>query len=210
MSRELRRLADAVRRLNELTCVHVADAAETASLAVAVEAVKARLAATVPVPLPARYLHPDLLDAEERHPHDGSLFDFVIGLYNPLALPVEMEWGDDGRALGRARFTRPYEGPPGCVHGAVIAACFDQVMVLAMMATGKGGPTVHLSYDFKRPTPLDRQVVFEAWADRVEGRKIFVEGRLLDGEHVCVTARGVFVDLDRQAIEQLGRRPQPK
>ncbi len=189
--------------------MHVADADVTTALAEAVEAVNARLAPFVPDPLPPRYLHPDLLSSEERHPHDGSLFDYVIGLYNPLALPVEMEWADGGRVLGRARFTRPYEGPPGCVHGAVIAACFDQVMVLAMMSTGKGGPTVHLSYDFTRPTPLHREIVFEAVVDRVEGRKIFVEGRLLDGDDVCVSAHGMFVDLDREAIERLGHRATP-
>lgn len=201
--RELRRLADAVRVLNELSCTHVADAGTTTRLAEAVEAVNNRMAPLVPNPLPPRYLHPDELPLHERHPHDGSQFDYVIGLYNPLALPVEMEQSDGGRVLGRARFTTPYEGPPGCVHGAVIAACFDQVMVLAMMATGMGGPTVHLEYDFKRPTPLHSEVVFEAWADRVDGRKIFVEGRLLVDGEVSAIAHGVFVDLDREGVERL-------
>jgi acyl-coenzyme A thioesterase PaaI-like protein len=203
--RELRRLADAVRRLVAATVEHVAPAEETARLAADVEALAARVEATVPDPLPPRYVHPDLLPPEDRHAHDGSQFDYVIGLYNPVALPVEMEVLGD-RAIGRAVFTTPYEGPPGCVHGAVLAACFDQVFVLATTTVGAGGPTVRLEMDFLRPTPLRREVVFEAWVERVEGRTIHTAGRVRAGETVCVEARGVFVAMDRTGVERL-RQP---
>jgi hypothetical protein len=33
----------------------------------------------------------------------------------------------------------------------------------------------------------------EGWVDRVDGRKIFVLGRLLDGQRVCAEANGLFV-----------------
>ena len=159
---ELRRLTDAVRRLVAATVEHVAPAAATDALAAEVEALAGRLEGHVPTPLPPRYLHPDDLPPDDRHAHDGSQFDYVVGLYNPVALPVRMEIVD-GRAVGTAVFTTPYEGPPGCVHGGVLAACFDQVFVLASMADGTGGPTVHLELDFRRPTPLRRVVTFEAW-----------------------------------------------
>jgi acyl-coenzyme A thioesterase PaaI-like protein len=187
------------------TVEHVAPAAETAALAADVEALAARLEALVPDPLPPRYIHPDRLPPGERHAHDGSQFDYVIGLYNPVALPVQMEI-EDGRAVGRAVFTTPYEGPPGCVHGAVLAACFDQVFVLAAMASGTGGPTVQLVLDFRRPTPLRRPVTFEAWVERVDGRKIHTRGRVLDGDQVCVEATGIFVELDREGVEGLQDR----
>jgi len=204
--RELRRLADAVRRLVAASVEHVAGPEETDALAADVEALAARLEAQVPDPRPPRYLHPDLLPPGEGHPHDGSQFDYVIGLYNPVALPVQMAVDDDGRAIGRAVFTTPYEGPPGCVHGAVLAACFDQVFVLATMATGQGGPTVRLELDFRRPTPLRRPVTFEAWVTAVDGRKIHTEGRVVFEGEVCVEARGTFVALDREGVERLQDR----
>ena len=203
--RELRRLADAVRRLAAATVEHIAPGGETDALAAEVEALAARLEAHVPQPVPPRYIHPDLLPPDQRHPHDGSQFDYVIGLYNPLALPVQMSF-EDGRAVGRALFTTPYEGPPGCVHGAVLAACFDQVFVLATMATGTGGPTVQLEMSFRRPTPLRRPVVFEAWVERVDGRKIHTAGRVVHDGQVCVEASGVFVALDREGVERLQER----
>jgi acyl-coenzyme A thioesterase PaaI-like protein len=203
--RELRRLTDAVRRLAAATVEHVAPADETADLAADVEALAARLEAHVPETVPPRYVHPDLLPPDDRHAHDGSQFDYVIGLYNPLALPVEMEVTAD-RAVGRATFTTPYEGPPGCVHGAVLAACFDQVFVLATTTIGTGGPTVRLEMDFLRPTPLRREVVFEAWVERVEGRSIHTAGHVRAGDTVCVEARGTFVAMDRAGVERLQRR----
>jgi acyl-coenzyme A thioesterase PaaI-like protein len=203
--RELRRLTDAVRRLVAATVEHVAPPGETDALAADVEALAARLEARVPDRLPPRYVHPDLLPPGERHPHDGSQFDFVIGLYNPLALPVEMAL-EDGRAVGRAVFTTPYEGPPGCVHGAVLAACFDQVFVIAAMATGTGGPTAELNLRFRRPTPLRVPVTFEAWVDRVDGRKIHTRGEVRHDGEVCVEARGLFIALDRAGVERLRDR----
>jgi acyl-coenzyme A thioesterase PaaI-like protein len=203
--RELRRLADAVRRLAAATVEHVAGPEETDALAADVEALAARLEARVPDPLPPRYLHPDQFPFDDRHAHDGSQFDYVIGLYNPVALPVQMSL-EDGRAVGQAVFTTPYEGPPGCVHGAVLAACFDQVFVLAAMASGQGGPTVRLELDFRRPTPLRRPVTFEAWVTAVDGRKIRTEGRVLFEGEVCVEARGTFVALDREGVERLRDR----
>jgi hypothetical protein len=44
-------------------------------------------------------------------------FDVVIGSCNPVALPVVIEF-EPPKAIGRAVFTPPYEGAPGCVHGA--------------------------------------------------------------------------------------------
>jgi acyl-CoA thioesterase FadM len=36
-------------------------------------------------------------------------------------------------------------------------------------------------------------LVIEGWVERVDGRKISVRGRLLDGERVCAEAEALFV-----------------
>src|ERR1035437_2706852 len=53
--------------------------------------------------------------------------DVVIGPCNPVALPLVIEF-DPPKAIGHATFTSPYEGAPGCVHGAVLAGGFDVVL----------------------------------------------------------------------------------
>ena len=126
----------------------------------------------------------------------------MLGPYNPLALPIEMEW-QPPRALGRARFDTPYEGPPGCVHGAVLAAAFDQVINVANILSGSAGPTASLTLDYKRPTPLGAPLEFEAWVEAVDGRKVTSRARVRVGDEVTVEARGLFILVDRDRVMRL-------
>ena len=121
-------------------------------------------------------------------------FDVVIGRYSPLALPVEIDFEGE-RAIGRAVFTRPYEGPPGCVHGAVLAATFDIVLTAANLAANAAGLTVSLTIGYKRPTLLYEEARFEAWVERVEERRVFTRGHIVQRGEVTVESEGVFAPL---------------
>ena len=142
---------------------------------------------------PTRYR---VVDMETSHPHDHFQFDSVLGLYNPLALPVRMTW-DPPMAIGHARFGSAYEGPPGCVHGGVISGVFDQVFNVANMKNGVAGPTANLSIDYRYPTPLLRDLVIEGRVERVEGRKVFTRGRVLHDGQVTAEAQGLFIRMGR-------------
>ncbi|MCA9510113.1 MAG: PaaI family thioesterase [Myxococcales bacterium] len=198
--RELRRLADGVRRLVAATVANGADAAETARFADDAHALADRLEARCAAAPPPRYggEPPDGV----LEPHDVFPYDPVLGIYSPLALPVEMEYAD-GLAVGRARFTTPYEGPPGCVHGAIIAGAFDQVFNVANILGGAAGPTVRLDLAYERPTPLGADVVFEARIEEIGERRITTRGVLRHGDTVCVRAVGVFARIDRARVMAL-------
>ena len=198
--RELRSLADAVRRLTAAVVTNTAPAEETASLAEAVGELADRLEAHVPDSPPPRYSggeHP-----EDLEPHDVFPYDPVLGLYSPLALPVEMTYRD-GRAIGEAYFTTPYEGPPGCVHGAVLAGVFDQVFNVANILGGTAGPTTHLSLRYRRPTPLHAPLVFEAWVEEVSGDRVESRGHVSCAGEVTVEAVGRFKILGRDKVLNL-------
>ena len=64
-------------------------------------------------------------------------YDVVVGPFNPVALPVVLDF-DPPKALGRAVFDVTYEGAPGCVHGAVLAATFDIILTAANAIVGAG------------------------------------------------------------------------
>jgi acyl-coenzyme A thioesterase PaaI-like protein len=197
--RELRSLADAVRRLVAITVDSDADAATTGAAAERLHAIADELEPMV------REEHPPKHSAtfgDDSHPHDHFQLDVVLGLYNPIALPVQMEW-DPPVARGRARFTSPYEGPPDCVHGAIIAAAFDQVFNVANLKSGVAGPTAYLHVEYKRPTRLLRDLVFEGWVDRVDGRKVTCRGRIVQDEIVTCEAEGLFVQVPRERITRL-------
>jgi hypothetical protein len=191
--RELRALADAVRRVVDYSVRHIASPEVTARLAQQIDAIADELEAFVPAADPPKYR---AFDASSSHPHDHFQFDAVLGLYNPLALPVRMTW-EPPLAIGHARFGSAYEGPPGCVHGGVISGVFDQVFNVANMQNGVAGPTANLSIDYRSPTPLSRDLVFEGFVDRVEGRKVFTRGRVVHDGQVTAEAQGLFIRMQR-------------
>jgi acyl-coenzyme A thioesterase PaaI-like protein len=198
--RELRAMADAVRRLVAVTVDSDADAATTAAAAEKLHALADELAPMVKEARPVK--HAGATDPAHSNPHDHFPLDVVLGLYNPLALPVEVTW-EPPIALGRATFTSPYEGPPNLVHGAIIAATFDQVFNVANIKNGVAGPTAYLHVEYKRPTRLHVPLVFEGWIDRTEGRKSFCHGRIVQDGVVTCEAEGLFIQLHVERIQSL-------
>ena len=98
------------------------------------------------------------------------------------------------------RFGSAYEGPPGSVHGGVVAATFDEVLGMTQSLSGQPGMTGTLTVKYRRPTPLHRDLRFEGTLDRVDGRKIFTTGRCFDGDTLTAEAEGLFVRVDFEKI----------
>ena len=198
--RELRSMADAVRRLVAITVDSDAGASATADAAAKLHALADELESLVKEPEPPK--HVGIESSADSNPHDHFQLDVVLGLYNPLALPVEMRW-EPPVARGDANFTSPYEGPPGCVHGAIIAATFDQVFNVANIKSSIAGPTAYLHVDYKRPTLLRRDLTFEGWVEKVDGRKITCRGRIVQDGNVTCEAEGLFIQVAREDIARL-------
>ncbi len=123
----------------------------------------------------------------------------IIGLANPIAPPLRVEWGDD-IIICRAVFGSAYEGPPGSVHGGWIAAAFDEVLGMAQSLGGDPGMTGTLTVKYRKPTPLHRELRFEGTLDRVDGRKKFTIGKLYDGDTLTAEAEGLFISVDFSKI----------
>ena len=92
------------------------------------------------------------------HPQDFFPSSPIIGYANPIAPPVEVWLGEneDGEPEihGRVTFDYPYEGPPTCVHGGVIAELFDELMGAANVIAEKPAMTGTLTVRYRKPTPL--------------------------------------------------------
>lgn len=198
--RELRNLVDVARRLNELTVTADLNAEQTTGIAARVEALADKLrphVANEPIHRMGGAEYDDWM------PHRMSPFDVITGMYNPVALPLRLR--DDGEcAVGEGLFNVLYAGPPGCLHGAVISACFDMVLAGANRLAGNHGPTANLTTTYLKPTKIDEPVEFRCWQDHKEGRKIFALGELRQNGKVTATCKGLFIQLDRSDIERLG------
>jgi hypothetical protein len=130
-------------------------------------------------------------------PYDPNRFNPVSGISNAMAPPLLM-WhvseGEDGpegrRSQGRVRFGPAYQGPPGHVHGAMVAAMYDDLLGRSQLAAGFTGS---ITITYRKPTPLNRDLDVRAWVDRVDGRKRWVHGTChLDGE-LLTEAEGLFI-----------------
>jgi acyl-coenzyme A thioesterase PaaI-like protein len=101
----------------------------------------------------------------------------------------------EGRVLGTVTFSWPHTGAGDAVHGGQIALLFDEVLggVAASAALVR---TASITVNFRSLTRVGATLTVEGWVDRVEGRKIYVKARLLDGEVVCADADALFVTVE--------------
>jgi acyl-coenzyme A thioesterase PaaI-like protein len=128
----------------------------------------------------------------------------VIGLATPLAAPVIAYMRGDDHVEGRAVFGIAHEGAPGCVHGGIVAAVFDEILSFTQPPTGQPGVTASLTIRYRAPTPLHTELVFEADLVRTEGRKIFAQGRCRAGDVVTAEAEALYVRISddrRRALD---------
>ena len=185
---EAHRLAAAMRRVIDRLVQVAAPENDLAAAADALEKYADRLA-TYPVSRTYEGFA-ETANAGDTH----AFFDHspLIGMANPMAPPIRLAVIGD-RVEGHVSFGVPYEGPPGHVHGGFLAAAFDEVLGMAQSLTGNPGMTGTLMVRYRRPTPLLKELVFDARVERVEGRKIVTRGTVSSDGVVTAEAEGVFI-----------------
>jgi acyl-coenzyme A thioesterase PaaI-like protein len=125
-------------------------------------------------------------------------YSAVVGPLNPVAPPIDLTW-DGTEVRGTVTLDEVYAGPPGAVHGGIVALIFDELLGVANVQSGVGAFTGTLSIRYERFTPLRKELTVAAHVDRTERRKVFTVGTIsCDGE-VTARAEGIFIQvgLDR-------------
>ena len=188
-------LAAALRRVTGLAMAMEADSPVVAGLIDDLLSAEKALASTAPADLSPR-IGRDVSD-EQRVYLDHSRY---IGAYNP-GFP---EYAIDVKgaiATGTVTFPLAFEGPPGIVHGGVLATFFDCAIQHHNCDVGVAGKTTSLLVEYQRPTPLLQTLSFEI--DRqVDERRITSRAQLtLNGKPLCsATMQAVAGDRSRLSI----------
>lgn len=120
----------------------------------------------------------------------------VVGPLNAIAPPVTFLF-DGERMSGTGTFDAPYSGPPGTVHGGVVAMVLDELLGAVNACLGLAAYTGTLRVRYERPTPIGEELTFDAWVERTEGRKVFTVGTISDGGTVTARAEGVFIRVEQ-------------
>lgn len=188
LSSQMQRLSDALRRaLKAIYHVHPAHESETiASLAESL-ANELEDAGTLALGQESSIRH-------TRSPLSGEM--------NPIAPPVTYEYGDMS-ITAHVRFHEGYQGPPACVHGGIVAALLDDALGRTRHLTGRNCVTGSLDISYRKPTPLNVDLVVQARIDEILERKFLVTGEILHEGHVTASAKAVFVFLADEKFNAL-------
>ena len=135
-------------------------------------------------------------EADEWHSPSGRRMD-LPNRGNIMQVPVDLTITDAGRVGGTARFRRFHLGRNGAVHGGALALLFDSLLGFAAfkLSGSTRQRTAFLHVDYRKIALVEKELQVDAGIDRVEGRKIFVTGRLLDGDTVLCEANALFLKL---------------
>ncbi|WP_448624815.1 PaaI family thioesterase [Geodermatophilus sp. URMC 64] len=134
----------------------------------------------------------------------------VYGPGSPVAPPMAVEdFPDEGRCVGRVTVGKPHEGPPGLVHGGVVATLLDHVVARSARVTGHGGLTATLTVSYRRPVHLGVPLLVTGELLSVDGRRAKAVGRLVaedDPGTTLAEAEGLLVSLRAERASEVFAR----
>lgn len=121
---------------------------------------------------------------------------FACGKDNPIGLHLEVD-SQEGMAKVEFTPTSPYEGYSGYIHGGIISALLDEVIVWAAKSIGIKAVTAELSVRFKKPVPVDKPIIIEGKITDIRKKLLYGEARIYSEENkVLATATGKLVGME--------------
>jgi acyl-coenzyme A thioesterase PaaI-like protein len=133
---------------------------------------------------------------------------FGCGPDNPYGLHLQFTLDAAAQtATARVHLDRAFEGPPGHIHGGIIATLLDEAMSKVNRLFGVLAMTRRMEIDYLRPAPLHQELLLVGHHLRREGRKLFHRAELLtipqnNQPPVQLShATGLFVAVDPALIE---------
>lgn len=133
---------------------------------------------------------------------------FGCGGANPRGMRLAFEQDDSTRRIrGRFRVDSDYQGGPGFVHGGIVATLLDEVMAKVSRFAQEIAMTAELTVEYKRPVPIDEDLIVEGWEVERHGRARLREGEIRDGSGALLArGRARFVAIDAARFAALSAK----
>jgi len=108
-------------------------------------------------------------------------------------------------ATAHTQLDRHHEGPPGYLHGGLIATLLDEAMSKLNRPLHVLAMTRHMEIDYLRPVPLYKPLVVTSRHLRREGRKLFHQAEIqLPNGTVLARSHGLFIVIDEKILAAAG------
>lgn len=135
-------------------------------------------------------------------PH--SSWCYVCGENNPLGHKVVFR--TDGERVRVSYLPEVHrQGYRGVVHGGVLLTILDETMGWApSLKSDRMYVTGEITTRFIKSFPVGREMIVEAWSERVTGRIALVNGEVRDGEGTLyVSASGKYLPMSLEKTREV-------
>lgn len=133
---------------------------------------------------------------DEWHTPSGTRID-LPARGNITLPPYTIIRGDADGVEATVTFRDFHLGGNGVAHGGHVAVCFDDLGGYASAVAIQGvSRTAYLTVQYRSLTPLNTPLTCRTWADKIEGRKVFIKGTLHEGDRLCAEMDALFIRLN--------------
>jgi len=134
---------------------------------------------------------------------------FGCGPANPqglhLVFTTDTTHPETPTATAQINLTRLHEGPPGHIHGGIVATLLDEAMSKLNRPLNVLAMTRHMEVDYLRPVPLYQSLILVSRHLSREGRKLFHQAEIQNPDGtVLARAKGLFIVVDERLLALAG------
>ena len=115
------------------------------------------------------------------------------GRLHPASVGMDVRRTGDTAVVASVRVDPMFQGPPGRVHGGILAVVIDELMGTVNRMIGQRAYTARLAIDYRGPAPIDSELTFRASLHHQQGRKITMRADGRADADVFVEAEGLFI-----------------
>lgn len=122
--------------------------------------------------------------------------DILRSAHTRTLAPVleDVQLGDD-HVSARLTLGPFYLGANGAAHGGSLAVVFDQVLAQVAQYRRSVSRTAYLNVSYRAVTPVLKPLTVEGRLERIDGRKRFVHGAIIDDGVVTAEAEALYVQI---------------
>jgi uncharacterized protein (TIGR00369 family) len=120
---------------------------------------------------------------------------FGCGGANEFGMKLAFELDQDARrASGKFLLGPRFAGGAGFAHGGIIAVLLDEAMGKISKLSDERAVTAELNIEYRKPVPVDAQIVVSGWQEDEKGRNRFRVAEIHDAQgNLLARGRGRFV-----------------
>jgi len=133
---------------------------------------------------------------------------FGCGKHNPEGMHLKFAYDEKlGGFVCRLRLGKRYAGPPGHVHGGIIATILDEAMGKVNKLRQVVALTSEMTVNYLKPVPLNQPLRVESRELRVQGRKHVNVAEMLNAKgDVLARGKALFIAIDPQRFAKFVNR----